>query len=378
MKKKILAVFFAAVLGGSLAACGGGGSDADSASSAASSGSNTESEAASTSDSSAEASSTGDSADGELYKVAYIARNQSDPFAAELVNQLTLQAEEYADTFTLDTFDSQEDNEKENSLIEDCITKGYDCIIVQPNDGELQKPYCQQVLDAGIHLITTNAAIRELEGGSWVDGDPYEQGEMIATLAAENVPENGVVGILNCMPGNFHTTSRYEAFQAEFMDKRSDVDIIGDFMVEPSSEAAAMAVMEDWATSFGRIDCMLTTADLLGNGSYEAVKDDPIYDGMQIYSVDCLAKTVLLIKDGEYTAAVYQNPPALAAANLEAAYKLLTGEETEVTTSVPSLLCTQDNVDQFIQMYIEQGQITEEEAAEHGYEAGSATSILAE
>lgn len=135
---------------------------------------------------------------------------------------------------------------------------------------------------------------------------------------------------------------------------------------------------EDWATSFGRIDCMLTTADLLGNGSYEAVKDDPTYDGMQIYSVDCLAKTVLLIKDGEYTAAVYQNPPALAAANLEAAYKLLTGEETEVTTSVPSLLCTQDNVDQFIQMYIEQGQITEEEAAGHGYEAGSATSILAE
>ncbi len=75
---------------------------------------------------------------------------------------------------------------------------------------------------------------------------------------------------------------------------------------------------------------------------------------MLVYSVDCLAKTVLEIKDGVYTAAVYQNPPALAAANLKAAYDLLTGAETVVNTSVDSLLCTSDNVDQFIQMYIDQ------------------------
>ena len=149
-------------------------------------------------------------------------------------------------------------------------------------------------------------------------------------------------------------------------------------MEEEATEAAAMATMEDWATSYGRIDCMLTTSDLLGNGAYEAVKDDDTYDGMLVYSVDCLAKTVLEIKDGVYTAAVYQNPPALAAANLKAAYDLLTGAETVVNTSVDSLLCTSDNVDQFIQMYIDQGQITEDEAKSHGYEAGSTTSILDE
>ena len=99
---------------------------------------------------------------------------------------------------------------------------------------------------------------------------------------------------------------------------------------------------------------------------------------MLVYSVDCLAKTVLEIKDGVYTAAVYQNPPALAAANLKAAYDLLTGAETVVNTSVDSLLCTSDNVDQCIQMYIDQGQITEDEAKSHGYEAGSTTSILDE
>ncbi len=368
MRKKVLALLCVVVLGGSLAACG--------SSEGSNSAANSVSSGSAKSGTKETTGSSETKTDG--FKVAYIARNQSDPFAAELVNQFTLQAKEYADTFTLDTFDSQADSEKENSIIEDCITKKYDCIIIQPNDGELQRPYCQKILDAGIFCITTNAAIRDLKGGSWVDGDPYAQGEAIAKLAAENVPKNGVVGILNCMPGNFHTTQRYEAIKAEFIEKRTDCNIIGDFMEEESTEAAAMATMEDWATSYGRIDCMLTTADLLGNGAYEAVKDDSTYDGMQIYSVDCLAKTVLEIKDGVYTAAVYQNPPALAAANLEAANKLLTGEETVVETSVDSLLCTSDNVDQFIQMYIDQGQITEDEAAQHSYTAGSAKSILDE
>lgn len=371
MKRKLLGMLLCAAMATSLlAGCG--------SSSSSTSSSDTETETADTEEEAAAEETTEETASGEVYKVAYIARTQSDPFAAELVNQITTQAEEYADTFTLDTFDAQGDSEKENSIIEDCITQEYDCIIIQPNDGDLQQPYCQEILDAGIFCITTNAAIRELEGGSWVDGDPYAQGQMIAELAAENAPDGAVVGILNCLPGNYHTTQRYEAISDLFVDVRTDINVIGDQMLTEASEASAMTTMEDWATSYGKIDVIMATADAIGDGAYEAVKDDSTYDGMQIYSVDCLAKTVLLIKDGEYTAAVYQNPPALAAANLEAAYKLLTGEETVVNTSVDSLLCTSENVDQFIQMYIEQGQITAEEAAEHGYEEGSATSILAE
>jgi len=310
------------------------------------------------------------------FKVAYIARTQSDAFAAELCNQFTEQAKTYSDTFTLDVFDSLGDSEKQNSLIEDCITKKYDCIIIQPNDGELQRPYCQKVLDAGIFCITTNAAIRDLKGASWVDGDPYAQGKMIMDVAVKEVPQGATVAVMNCLPGNYHTTQRYAAIKDLFLDVRSDIKVVADQMMEEASEASAMTAMEDWAQSYGKIDALLATADVLGLGGYEAVKDNASFKGMQVYSVDCLAKTVLNIKDGVYTAAVYQNPPAIAAANLEAAFKLLTKAETEVTASVDSILCTKDNVDKFIQMYIDQGQITKEEAATHGYTDGTATSIL--
>lgn len=309
-------------------------------------------------------------------KVAYIARTQSDPFAAELCNQFTTQAAAYAEQFTIDIFDAQGDNEKQNSLIENCITNGYDAIIVQPNDGELQKPYCQQAMDEGIFVITTNAGIRDLEGCSWVDGDPYQQGSMIAELAAELIPEGAQIAILDCLPGNFHTVQRHQALKDLVVATRDDITVVGDKTHEEASEAAAMATVEDWSQSFGRIDAFLCTADAMGLGAYEAVKDDPEFEGALFLSVDCLAQTVLYIKDGVYTAAVYQDPPAIAAANLVAVSSLLSGETDLVQVGVDSLLCTSENVDRFIQMYIDQGQITAEEAAEHGYTAGTVDSIL--
>ena len=73
------------------------------------------------------------------YRVAYIARTQSDSFAAWLANEMKAAAKGY-DDITLDVFDGQADDEKENAAIENAITNGYDAIIVQPNNGEAQRP----------------------------------------------------------------------------------------------------------------------------------------------------------------------------------------------------------------------------------------------
>ena len=126
MKKKVLALLCAVTVFGSLlAGCGGASGESDAPAAPAEQGGSDETEAPEE----AEEQKGG-------FKVAYIARNQSDPFAAELVNQFVTQAADYADTFTLDTFDAQTDNEKENSIIEDCITKQYDVIIISAIMGD--------------------------------------------------------------------------------------------------------------------------------------------------------------------------------------------------------------------------------------------------
>ena len=212
-----------------------------------------------------------------------MARTLSDVFASWLASEMQKAAEEYSDTYTLDVLDSQGDPEKENSLLENCITQGYDCVIIQPNDGELQRPYAEKLVEAGIKVITTNAKIPDLEGASSVDADPYEQGAVLARDAAEKIPENGKIVILNCLPGNLHTTTRYKAFQEELLAKRPDIEVLGDQIIEQGSEADAMAVFEDWAQSYGTWDCTLTTSDALAQGFINMAKDNPAFENTRVW-----------------------------------------------------------------------------------------------
>ena len=165
-------------------------------------------------------------AGAKSYKVAFVARTQADSFAAWLVNEMKAAAEKYPE-ITLDVFDGQADDEKENAAIENAITNGYDAIIVQPNNGEAQRPYVEKVVEAGIIAITTNARIEGIEGASSVDADPYVQAKVNAEIALEQIPQNAKVVVLNGPSGNFHADERRRAWQVEFFDKRADVEIVG-------------------------------------------------------------------------------------------------------------------------------------------------------
>ena len=90
---------------------------------------------------------------------------------------------------SLEVFDGEANDEKENSIIENCIANGYDGIIVQANNGEAQLPYIQQIVEADIPCITTNPRV-ECEGTGSVDADPYEQAKVNCELALKKIPKN--------------------------------------------------------------------------------------------------------------------------------------------------------------------------------------------
>ncbi len=114
--------------------------------------------------------------DDGKYKVLFVCRNRADTFAARLATAFQDYADTaYGDDFAFDIQDAQADSDKENQIIEQGVAAGYDCIIVQPNDSDSQTPYVKSAVEAGVKMITTNAGIRDIEGASWIDADPYER-----------------------------------------------------------------------------------------------------------------------------------------------------------------------------------------------------------
>ena len=289
----------------------------------------------------------------EVFKVAFIARAQADSFAAWLANSVMEEAEKY-DNIVVDVFDGQASDDTENSLIENAITNKYDAIIIQPNNGEAQRPYAEKAVKAGIITITTNARIDNIEGASSVDADPYEQAKVNAIAALEQVPENANVVVLKGPPGNFHADKRYESWKNEFLDKRDDVTVVGDEIANWNKDEA-MNYMETWIQANDKIDAIIAMNDNMAAGALEAVKGNKKYENILAYGVDGTAEAALLIKDGQMTSTCLQSAYDLATALLDTANKLLTGAEEQIDIDIDCPLINSDNVDETIDMHKKAG-----------------------
>lgn len=351
MKKSILSVLCGMTMATVLFAGCGGGASAPS-SSAAPTGSASAPAASNASEPAAPAAESKDS-----YRVAYIARAQADSFAAWLANEMKAEAGNYPD-MTLDVFDGEANDEKENTMIENAITNGYDAIIVQANNGEAQRPYIEKIVAAGIKCITTNPRVDDIEGASSIDADPYEQAAVNARAAVEQIPENAKVVVLNGPAGNFHSNERRKAWQQEFFDKRTDVTILAEDIANWNKDEA-MKLMEDWVIAHGAIDAIVSMNDNMCAGALEVVSSKDEYKDILAYGVDGTAEACLLIQEGKMTSTALQSAIDLAKLNMEAVNKLLTGEETQIDQDIPAPLINKDNAAEYVEMYRSRGLIAE-------------------
>lgn len=289
------------------------------------------------------------------YRIAYIARAQGDSFAAWLANSVVEEAQKYPD-IDVKVFDGQASDAKENSLIENAITNQFDLIIVQPNNGEAQRPYAEKVVQAGIFLVTVNPVIQGIEGASSVAANPYEQAGVNAREAVKQIPQNAEVVVLDGPPGNYHATKRREAWKEEFFAKRPDVKIVGEQIANWNKDEA-MTYMEDWVQANDQIDAIISMNDNMAAGALEVVKNDPKFDNILAYGVDGTAEACLLIKQGRMTSTCLQNAYEIAGKLLDVSNELLTGKEKIVNTAIGSPLVTKKNVDQYIEMHKRAGNL---------------------
>ncbi len=291
--------------------------------------------------------------EAKKYRVAYIARAQADSFAAWLANAVVEEAAKYPN-ISLEVFDGQASDDTENGLIENAIADKYDAIIIQPNNGEAQRPYAEKAVKAGIITITTNARISGIEGASSVDADPYAQAAVNAAAAISQIPQNANVVVLKGPPGNFHADERRKSWEAEFFAKRPDVKIVGEEIANWNKDEA-MNYMETWVQANDKIDAIIAMNDNMCAGALEVVKDNPKYKGILAYGVDGTAEACLMIQQGLMTSTSLQSAYALAESLMSTSDKLLTGAEKEINMDIDCPLINKDNVEKYIEMHKKAG-----------------------
>ena len=297
----------------------------------------------------------GCNANQKEFRVAYIARAQADSFAAWLANSVEKEAENY-DDIEMVIFDGQASDDKQNSLIENAIVNQFDAIIIQPNNGESQRPYAEKVVQAGIACITTNARIDGIVGASSVDADPYEQAALQARLGIQQIPQGANVVVLNGPSGNFHADQRRLSWQKEFFDQRPDVTIVAEQIANWNKDEA-MNYMEDWIQAHDDIAAIISMNDNMASGALEVIKGKPEFANVLVYGVDGTAEAALLIKEGRMTSTTFQNAYELAENLLSVTHKLLTGEESQIDINIGNPVIDKNNVNSCIEIHERAGNL---------------------
>lgn len=299
-----------------------------------------------------------DTASGDkTYEVAVLISDMSATYASWLAYSFEQSVADYPQLH-ISILDCSNDQAKQISNLENCVTKGYDFVIVQPIDVDATADAVNSVIDAGIPVCTVNNANTGMERASCVDCDPVQQGSVPAAEAVDQIPENGKVVVLLGPSGNFHSNGRREGWAETFFAERTDVTILDEQIANWSKEEG-MTLMEDWITKYGDgIDAIVSMNDAMALGCLEAWKAAG-YDCGNIlaYGVDGLADAVLSIKDGELNATCVQNAYDQAQNALRIASGMLDGSiENEVYRS-PGELIDSSNVDEWIQIHTDNGQI---------------------
>ena len=288
------------------------------------------------------------------YRIAYIARAQGDSFAAWLANAIQAEAKKYPDV-SVAVFDGQSRSDLIESHIENAVQNKFDLVIIQPYDPAIEIDPVKRAMAQGMKFIATNPKFSDDSVPS-VDASPYQQGAENAKLALTQIPQNARVVVLLGPAGNPHSMGRRDAWQKEFFAKRPDVKIL-DEQIANWNKDEGMRLTEDWIQSHGKIDAVISMNDNMAAGAIEAIKGSGATTYPLIYGVDGTPEACLLIKDGKMASTTLQNANDLAEKSMKLAHDMLTGQATNLHEFIQAELITKDNVDKYIELHKQLGNI---------------------
>ena len=296
---------------------------------------------------------------GSSGKLVYIAQDMNDSFASWLANSVESLGTERG--YDVTVMDCQADGAKCVEMLENARNMSPDAIILQPMADAQVLNTIEGIRDDGIELVVVNLPLPEdPEAVPTVVCDDYTLGYEIAQEAAENLPENANIVILNGIPGMSVTTERRRGFQEGLLDARSDVTLLAELGASFNKDEA-MDAMDDWLGKFDDMDGVICAADGMALGAIESYKsNNKDYSNVQFYGIDGLAEGCLSIQSGELTATVLQDAQTMADEALNMVEGLLDGSITDnQTVDIDAKIVNSDNVEEIIEMHRENGLIEE-------------------
>lgn len=283
-------------------------------------------------------------ADGEVHSIAFICGG---------VNQwnqdLFVQAQKEAEARGWETnmLTSDHDFQKEADIVLNCVTQGYDAIVVQPSNTSSIGPALREAAEAGVLCISLNP-IKEEAGLSdvvhIVEFDEFGAGVCSAETYVELMGESGKAAIITGKPGAENSEYRTNGNKS-VLEKYPGYEVV-QVVACSWDRQQAMAAAEDIMTANPDLTVFFSHDDSMSLGIYEAIKAAGKEDTVKIASLGLTEDGANYIKEGKILCSVAAPAGLHATASFEMLDEWLEKGKIEKNYEVGYYPVTIDNVDE--------------------------------
>lgn len=247
------------------------------------------------------------------------------------------------------SYDGNNDANTQLKQVETMITDGVDAIILNPQDADACVACVEAADEAGIPVFGVNTMVNSDKLTSYVGSQDVGAGEEIMQFMIDYMEKDAFnIVVLEGPMGQSAQLQRWEGIN-NVLDKNKGIKILA-YDTANWSRSEAVTLMETWLTTYGdEINAVVAENDEMALGARQAIEDGG-YD-IPCIGIDGITDAVAAVKEGRMIASDFQDAEGQISGAIDAAVKVLDGEEVEKEIWIPFQMITKDNVTEYENKY---------------------------
>ena len=286
----------------------------------------------------------------EPYKMYLIAKSTTTEFWTSAFAGAGAAKAEYNVDLTVVGPDTEEDYECQNRYIRLAVQNGADAIIFSAISYSENAEAIDEAANAGVIIVVIDSDVNSDKVSARIGTDNVQAGRMAAEAVLGTEREELYIGVVNFDQTTRNGQEREQGLRDAFA---RDGRVRAVYTVNvPSTPEAARRGAKQLMAAHPEINALIGLNEPLSVGIALAARELALRDRVCVVGFDSNVKCVDLMRSGDLSALIVQNPYAMGYLGVETAWELLSGasRDARALTDTATSIVTREN------MFTEEGQ----------------------
>ena len=278
------------------------------------------------------------------YKIYLITKSTSTEFWRSVFAGANAARAEYNVNLVIRGPDTEENYAGQNMYIQEAIRNHADAIVFSAISYTENAAAIDEAAEAGIKIVVIDSDVNSSRVSARIGTDNIQAGRITAAAALDTDEQHLSVGIVNFAQFSRNGEER-EIGLREQLEKDPRVEEICTVNSLTDHDAARESATE-LLREYPEINILIGLNEPLGVGVAEASEELKLKDRVRVISFDSNIRCIELLRHGDVSALIVQNPYAMGYLGVETAWKILEGQSfrPDQLIDTATSIITQENM----------------------------------